>query len=161
MHTLFLVTLTCLISLSTAMADGPITLTALSGENIRIWFATKHTTNGNTAESIASGVHVVVDGAIPGTCVPSNEWTSEPSQIIYNCEYNNDGTWVNQKNCSVQVQGATYISDDIVTRWANHGGETNCYQQVAVSPTFDRWLVDPVSGQHNFNFRFPIPQLSY
>ncbi|GEM_PF-3827489 len=170
MHNLYLAILTCLITLSGAMADGPITLKASTGENIRIWFATKHITDGNSASSYAYGIHVVVDDAVPGAsrivlinnCNSSNQWTSTPSQTVYNCEYGSDGTWVNQKNCSIQIRGnADYNSEAVIVWWANHGGDTNCYQQIAVSPTFNHWLIDPVSGQNNFNFRFPIPPRSY
>lgn len=155
------------LTLGTAMADGPISLKASTGENIRVWYATKYYTNGNTASSNTEGVHVTVDHATPGVtrvvlinnCVPSNEWTSRPTQTIFNCEYGNDGTWVNQQNCSdqgVQVEGAPINANVITTWWANHGGQTNCYQQIAVSLNYNNWLVDPISGLHNFNFRFPI-----
>lgn len=151
-----------LFTVTAAMADGPIYLKARSGEGINIWYGSQYFCDGNSASSNISGIHVAVDNGIPGitrvvlvnNCMPSNDYASKPTQTIYNCSYGSDGAWVNPQNCSVQGDNG-YYSDSIVNWWANHSVEVNCSQQIAVSLTRNQWLVDPVSGQHNFNFSFP------
>ncbi|MGZ3770466.1 MAG: hypothetical protein ACXVCP_12345 [Bdellovibrio sp.] len=152
-----------LLTAFSALADGPIILKAQSGEEIKIWYGPYSYTDGNTASKYVAGVHIAVTGGIPGStrvvlvnnCYPSNQWTAKQYTISYNCGYKQDGTWVNSENCA--ISGPKEYRDDnlITTWWANHGGQTNCYQQVAVSKAQGEWLVDPITGEHNFNFRFP------
>ncbi|MGZ3742305.1 MAG: hypothetical protein ACXVB1_09745 [Pseudobdellovibrionaceae bacterium] len=146
-----------------AFADGPITLKAQSGEEIKIWYGFSSYVDGNTAGKYVTGVHIAVAGGLPGrtrvvlinSCQPSNQWTSHPYTITYDCNYGQDGTWLNSENCAINGPLKSKDGSSIVVWWANHGGETNCYQQVAISKVQNEWLVDPVSGEHNFNFRFP------
>lgn len=148
-----------------AVADGPITVTARTGEKIQIWYGSHFETTGNSSSFWVDGVHIVVDKAIPGStrvvvineCKPSNPYDFRYEKIIYNCAYGDSGTWVGLNTCSVTNAENTYIgSGDALTVFElNHGGNADCSQQVAVSPSKDQWLVDPVSGDHNFNFKFP------
>ena len=147
-----------------AWADGPITLIARSGEEIKIWYGTpRFYSNGNTSDDYVSGVHVVVTGGVPSktrvvlvnNCRPSNASTAQPYTISWDCGYEEDGSWVNSENCAIRGPSEYRSGNSITTWWANHGGETNCYQQVAIAKGPNNWLVDRISGEHNFNFRFP------
>lgn len=153
----------CLMTAFSAMADGPIMLRAQSGEEIKIWYAASSYGDGNTTGKFVTGVHVAVTGGIPGStrvvlvnnCQPSSNWVGKPYTIAYDCEYGQDGTWVNSENCAIRGPREYSYGNSITVWWANHGGQTDCYQQVAISKTQGEWLVDPVNGEHNFNFRFP------
>lgn len=158
---LFLTVIITLFTSILSFADGPITLKADSGENIKIWYGlAKIPDNGNTATSFVTGVHVIVDNGNSNTkivlinnCSPSNSYSFEPRQTVYICNYGSDGSWVNATNCSVQ---GYYEADTITTYAANHGGALNCTQQIAVSNSFNNWLKVKNSYEHNFNFSFPV-----
>lgn len=148
-----------------ALADGPIDLTAANGQTIHVYFGwSKQPDNGNSAATYVHGIHIEVDGGIPGVtkvvlnnnCFPSSRYVFAERHTYLDCDYGSDGVWV-PYGCDVKGNGEEILSrKPYMTIWAmNHGGQLFCSQEVAAAPTVGSWLEVPNSnGKHNFDLDF-------
>ncbi len=142
---------------STAFADtgesvhthsGTAQLQATDGTAIHIGWQTDY--DFNPATGIANGILNAM------TINVASSTATAPSQavVINLCTSLTQGRTSETHVCNLE-EGSCTLTNPLLIRKEFEGGasgNTECTQQIAVVMQDGHWLVDPVSGQHNFNF---------
>ncbi|OFZ54236.1 MAG: hypothetical protein A2428_07120 [Bdellovibrionales bacterium RIFOXYC1_FULL_54_43] len=148
-----------------ASADS-INLRSANNVGIRISFQQKKEAVGQTSSVRATGVQVLVQHGIPGEtrvilinkCRSFAYPTERSFEYAFDCGYRENGT-VLLDQCVLRgdIGEAQFYAQDltsVLVQNTTYGFSVGCRQELAVELSRGNWLVDPVNGTHNFQFRF-------